>query len=87
MPSKIIELKYVSYLVETKQGAVHFGLLERRNAQEVILRTAQKKDVRIAGENVLLVVPQQKSLMPELLLSEMTAQEVADLLAYLHSLR
>ena len=33
------------------------------------------------------LVAQQKSLMPELLLRELTAQQVADLLAYLESLK
>ena len=86
-PSKTIDPKFSSFLVETKQGLVHFGLLVRRSEKEVVIRTAQNKEVRINGKDVLLVTPLQKSLMPELQLSEMTAPEVADLLAYLESLK
>jgi hypothetical protein len=34
-----------------------------------------------------LLAPQSKSLMPELLLKDMTLQQVADLLAFLESLK
>jgi hypothetical protein len=43
--------------------------------------------VRIAVNDVELFAPQAQSLMPELLLRDMTAQEVADLLEYLMGLR
>jgi len=33
------------------------------------------------------MVAQQKSLMPEMMLRDMTAREVADLTAFLHSLK
>jgi len=38
-------------------------------------------------KEVELLVRQQKSLMPDLLLRDMTRQQVADLLAYLASLK
>lgn len=86
-PSKNIDPKFVSYLIETKRGVVHLGLLISRNEKEIVLRDAQAKEIRVKTTDVERMVPQQKSLMPELLLREMTAQQAADLLAYLRTLK
>lgn len=82
-PSKAIDPKFVTYLVETKDGRVVNGLLIDRNAEFVLLKDAQNKEVRIFAPDIELIAPQQKSLMPELLLQDMTAQQVADLIEYL----
>ena len=63
------------------------GLLVKKDAREIILRDAQNKLLTIAADQVEELVPQGKSLMPELLLRDLTAQQVADLLAYLGSLK
>ena len=52
-----------------------------------MLKDGEGKLVRIPAAEIELVAPQRKSLMPELLLREMTAQQVADLLAYLSTLK
>lgn len=86
-PSKRIDPKFVTYLVETQAGRIYTGLLVKKDAHEVIIRDAQNKEVRIPSDQVEELVPQGQSLMPELLLRDMTAQQVADLLDYLHSLK
>ena len=86
-PSKRIDPKFVTYLVETQAGRIYTGLLVKKDAHEVIIRDAQNKEVRIPSEQIEELVPQGQSLMPELLLRDMTAQQVADLLDYLHSLK
>lgn len=86
-PSKLIDPKYVTHLVETKDGQVLSGLLIERNANEVVLKDAQNKVFRLPASSVEHLVTQQQSLMPELLLRDMTAQQVADLLEYLGSLK
>ena len=86
-PSRKIDPKYRTYLVETVQGQVYTGLLVSRSEKEVVLRDAARKEIRIAAADVDLLAPQPKSLMPELLLKEMTLQQVADLLAFLESLK
>ncbi len=86
-PSRSMDPKYVPYLLETVQGRVYSGLLERRDDTEVVLRDAANKTHRFAVDEVETLVRQQKSLMPDLLLRDMTAQQVADLLAYLEGLR
>jgi putative heme-binding domain-containing protein len=82
-PSKGIEPKFVTYLIETVDGRVITGLLVFRDEQIVVLKDAQSKEVRISTSQVQFFAPQQKSLMPELLLQDMTAQQVADLIEFL----
>ena len=86
-PSKFIDPKFVTYLLETKDGVVMSGLLLERNAKEVVLKDAQNKVVRLPVSEIEHLATQQQSLMPELLLRDMTAQQVADLLEYLASLK
>ncbi|MDP6444625.1 MAG: PQQ-dependent sugar dehydrogenase [Pirellulaceae bacterium] len=85
-PSRFMEPKYVPYLLETADGRVLSGLLEKQTKEEVVLRDAKDKLHRLPADEVELLVRQQKSLMPELLLRDLTKQEVADLLAYLAGL-
>ena len=77
----------MTYLVETKDGRLLTGLLVTKDANEIVLNDAQNKIIRIPSEQVEQLVPQGKSLMPELLLRDMTAPQVADLLEYLSSLK
>lgn len=86
-PSKAIDPQFVSHLVETTQGEVLTGLLARQTNQEVILLQADGKEVRIPTADIERQAPQQKSLMPELLLRDMTAAQVADMLEFLANLK
>jgi len=86
-PSRLIDPKYVTYLVETKDGRVLSGILTERNEREVVLKDPQNQVVRLPLAELEQLVTQQQSLMPELLLRDLTAQQVADLLEYLCSLK
>ena len=48
-----------------------------------MLKDAQGKTIRVPSAEIERLVPQSRSLMPELLLRDLTAQQVADLLEYL----
>lgn len=86
-PSKLIEPKYVTHLIETKDGQTLTGILLEKDEQQVVLKDAQGKVSRISTDLIEQLVAQQQSMMPDLLLRDLTAQQVADLLAYLASLR
>ena len=86
-PSKLIDPKYTLYVVETVDGQVLNGLLVEKTDQEIVLKNSQNKLVRVGMKDVEQLAPQQKSMMPDLLLRDMTPQQAADLLAYLASLR
>lgn len=86
-PSKNIEPAYVTHLVATSSGAVHTGLLVRKSDAEVVLKDGQGKILTIPAADVESMGTQRTSLMPDLLLRDMTPQEAADLLAFLASLK
>ena len=86
-PSEQIEPTYMTYQLATTEGQIHVGLLIARTDNAVTLKDAQSREVVIPTAAIERLVPQQQSLMPERLLQNHTAQEVADLLAYLASLR
>jgi len=86
-PSKDIDPKFQSWLVETTAGKVFTGLLVRKDDAEVVIRDAKSKELSFKTSELEGVFPLRTSLMPELLLREMTAAQVADLIAYLESLK
>ena len=86
-PSKEIDQKYLTWQVETKKGLTFSGLLVSKNDSKVILKDANNKLTEIPANEIEVMVSQQKSLMPELLLKELTAEQVADLTAFLSSLK
>ena len=86
-PSKQIDQKYITYLAETKDGLVITGLLISKDENEVVLKDATNKLQRIPATNIEELLPQAKSMMPDLLFRDMTAQQVADLVEYLTSLK
>lgn len=87
LPSKAIAPEFVPYLLETTGGQVYAGFLVDRNEKQVVLRDVKNQTIRVPADEVEVLVQQQKSLMPELVLSEVTAQDAADLLAFLESLK
>jgi putative heme-binding domain-containing protein len=86
-PAREMEPKFVPHTVVTTGGQVHTGLLVEKSAKEIVLRDGKNQLVRVAVAEVDQVVPQKNSLMPDGLLRDLTAQQAADLLAYLESLR
>jgi putative heme-binding domain-containing protein len=86
-PSKTIDPKYVAYLVETADGKVQSGLLVEKTEKEVVLKIVGDKELRIPAGKVQTLAPQRNSLMPELLLRDLTAEQAADLVEFLASLR
>lgn len=85
-PSKAISHEYVTSIVETDEGLAYTGFVEK-NEKVVLIRTAEDKTIRVPAKNVESITPSPKSMMPELVLKEVTAQDAADLLAYLMTLK
>jgi putative heme-binding domain-containing protein len=85
-PSKEIDPKFVSYLLQTQDGAVYSGILVEKTPERVVLRDAEKA-IPLDARSVQRMVPQQKSIMPDFLLQDLSAEEAADLLEFLSSLR
>jgi putative heme-binding domain-containing protein len=85
-PSLKIEEPFAAYVVLMNDGRVFQGLLVEQTDAEVVLKTAEKKVVRLKRSEIEEMKRSDKSLMPDQVLSDLTAQEAADLFEYLRSL-
>jgi putative heme-binding domain-containing protein len=86
-PSKSIDPAFVTYQVETKDDLSYSGFLVSRTSNELSLKTADLSLIRLPAAQVKTVQPSKISAMPEGLLQSLTAQNAADLLEFLSSLR
>ncbi len=85
-PSKTIAEGFATFMIKTKGGDRLTGLLVRKNDTEVVLRDATKEH-HFPAADVEKLTQQTTSAMPEGLLSNLTAQEAADLLEFLSTLK
>lgn len=86
-PSKEIDPKYAGYVIQTDQGAIYSGLLLERTADRVVIKDAQKNEIRLRASSIRQMVAQKTSIMPEFQLQSLTAEEASDLVEYLSSLK
>ncbi|MBM4000419.1 MAG: c-type cytochrome [Planctomycetes bacterium] len=86
-PSKAIDPAYLAYVAELSDGRIVTGRLVSKDEREVVLKTARNEELRFPSGQVDQITAQVQSLMPELLLRDLTAEQVADLLAFLGTLR
>jgi len=86
-PSKAIDPRFTGFVAELKDGTSQTGFIVSRSEKEVALKIATGETLRLSGATLAKLVPLQLSLMPEGLLSNLTPQDAADLLAFLESLR
>ena len=82
-PSKGIAPEFVLHSVETKDGEGRVGFVVASDDQGLRLRVESGEVVTLPRSQVVADDPAALSAMPEGLLADLTAQEVADLLAYL----
>ncbi len=86
-PSKKIEPQYAAYVVQTSDGKSYLGVFAAKPGREYVLRDAQDHEIHIPAADVEQVIKQSRSLMPEQLLCDLTAEQAADLLSFLQSLK
>lgn len=86
-PSKTIAEGFATYVIRTKAGDVYSGLLIKRTSQQIVLKDAQLKLTTVNAGDVERLMPQPISAMPDGLLADLTAQQAADLLEFLQSLK
>lgn len=86
-PSAGIAPEYVPNIVETTRGKVFAGFVQERTKDALVLKTIEGTVLRIPRTDIEETIEQKTSLMPELVLKDVTAQDAADLLAYLVSLQ
>ncbi len=87
LPSASIARGFESYTITTHEGKLHTGVIVRQTGDAMHLRTTDQKEIRIPRESVDEIVPSPISVMPQGLDQVLTNAELADLVAYLQSLR
>jgi putative heme-binding domain-containing protein len=83
LPEQEVAPNFASYLCETNDGRVFSGLIAAEARGSVTLRQAQGIEETIPRREIASLTASRLSLMPQELEKAMTAQELADLLAYL----
>ena len=82
-PSLVVEDSFATYTVETSDGVRVNGQIVRRTQEELIIRTAELDEYSFRTEDILSRTKNALSPMPSGVLSDLTAQQAADLLAFL----
>jgi putative membrane-bound dehydrogenase-like protein len=86
-PSAGIARGYEPYRVVLKNGTSHAGILKRQTGQAVYLVTAERAEVRIPRTAIETLERSNVSIMPQGLDGQLTRAELADLVAFLVSLK
>ncbi len=86
-PSKKIEPEFATQAVVTVDGQVINGLRIEQTSSGVVIRSADGQDHQLTNEDIEHTSTQTQSLMPVGLATEMTTEELSDLLEFLCSLK
>ncbi len=86
-PSVSIVRGFESMTVVTDSGKAHTGMIVRQSSDAIHMRTSDQQELRILRQEIEEMVPSDTSIMPNGLDQSMTENELADLLAYLQTLR
>jgi putative membrane-bound dehydrogenase-like protein len=84
-PSREVDPRYINYIVSTKAGRVFSGMIAAETASSIILRRAENSEDTILRSQIEEIQATAKSLMPENLETQLSKEEVADLISYLRS--
>ena len=86
-PSRDVPPRYQSLVIETADGKIYQGLVIYEAVDGLILQTGAATTVRIAGDQITARGTSPISLMPAGLLDNLGDRDIADLYAYLRSLK
>jgi len=84
-PSVSFVRSYEPILIVTKSGKSFNGLIRRETPDEIVLATGAKEEARIPRDDIEEVRPGTVSIMPAGLDTQLTRQQLADLVAFLKS--
>jgi putative heme-binding domain-containing protein len=86
-PSASLVRSYEPWVVVTRDGETHSGVLRRDAPEEIVLATGPGVEVRIGREDVQEIRSGEFSLMPGGMADHLSEQALADLLAFLEATR
>jgi putative membrane-bound dehydrogenase-like protein len=82
-PNASVNTEYISHKVETKEGAIHMGVVDSETDNYIVIKKMGGSKVTINKSDIKSLTSMGTSLMPEGFESSMSAQEMADLLTFL----
>jgi putative heme-binding domain-containing protein len=86
-PSASFARGFEPFVVETKGGKVHQGVMTRETADAVVLVNADRHETRVPRAEIDSIAPGRVSIMPQGLDAQLSRQELQHLMAFLQSLR
>jgi putative membrane-bound dehydrogenase-like protein len=86
-PSASIARGFESHAILTADGVNLTGLVVRETPESLFLRTNDQREIRLKRADIEAMKPSSTSIMPAGLEKTISQQELADLLAYLRSLK
>ncbi len=86
-PSATFARGYEPVALMTTDGAIYSGVIHRETADAIHLYTSRRTEIRIERSQIDLMAPDKFSIMPQGLDRTLTPQELADLVAYVGSLK
>lgn len=86
LPSRDVSPRYQTTMIATRDGDVFTGLIVYESVDGVVLRNSTNQTFRIETKNIEARRALSESIMPNGLLKDLRAQDLADLYAYLRSL-
>jgi putative membrane-bound dehydrogenase-like protein len=84
-PSREVDPRYVNYVVTTKKGQTFSGLIAAETASSVTLRRGERAEDTVLRSQIDEIQGTARSVMPEGLETQLSKQDLADLIAYLRS--
>src|SRR5262249_23751078 len=81
-PSASFVRGYEPYVVATKDGRIHTGILKRESTEAIYLVTAERTEVRVPRTAIESIDPGKVSIMPQGLDMQMSRQELGDVIAF-----
>jgi putative membrane-bound dehydrogenase-like protein len=86
-PSASFVRSFEPMLVTTRSGEEHSGIVRKDTSDELVLGTGPNLDVRLARSEIADLRPGTVSVMPQGLETQISRQELADLIAFLKNTR
>ena len=84
-PSKEVKEGFATWTVVTDEGLAYNGIKVKDDSQEMILRDATGREIRIPANTIEDKAESKTSLMPEGVVAQLSYQEFIDLVAFLKS--
>jgi putative heme-binding domain-containing protein len=86
-PSASFARAYEPMIIATRDGEEHSGIIKRETTDSVVLLTGPGAEQQVSRTEIESMRPGILSVMPEGLEEQLTRQELADLMAFLKSLK